>query len=478
MDKRQLVIVSSSAQKFSKIANKAEENGLDFSIHGSIDEVIKLDVNLVIIDTNIGNKEVIRTIKKLKNEFLKVKLGIIICTDKENIMNLKEYIEIGADDYILKPFSFDEIDLRISNQIKLMKAQTNSKIKDIQFDALLNNTPFMAWFKDKDSNYIKVNNEFMEHSGKTMNQIKGNGDHYVWSGMIGDRCRQFDLEVMNKRTQVVFDEIIPGEKGFKQFNMYKAPVINEFDEVIGIIGIARDITDLKNKDAKLQMLMDNLPFPVWLTDINAKYVNGNKKFADYFSVSMDKLIGRIPHEFFGEDIVKDIYSQNKEVMEAKETRKFESDIKINNEIRSVEIYKTPVLDIGNEVIGITSALIDITDIKEAQRKIKKQAFTDALTQISNRTALYDYMKNESDYSNIGMMLVDIDNFKDINDYYGHNFGDKVIVHVANELKKICNDAFICRFGGDEFLAVFKGVENENIICDKAEKILEKIHMYK
>ncbi|ACD53981.1 diguanylate cyclase [Clostridium botulinum] len=478
MDKRQLVIVSSSAQKFSKIANKAEENGLDFSIHGSIDEVIKLDVNLVIIDTNIGNKEVIRTIKKLKNEFLKVKLGIIICTDKENIMNLKEYIEIGADDYILKPFSFDEIDLRISNQIKLMKAQTNSKIKDIQFDALLNNTPFMAWFKDKDSNYIKVNNEFMEHSGKTMNQIKGNGDHYVWSGMVGDRCRQFDLEVMNKRTQVVFDEIIPGEKGFKQFNMYKAPVINEFDEVIGTIGIARDITDLKNKDAKLQMLMDNLPFPVWLTDINAKYVNGNKKFADYFSVSMDKLIGRIPHEFFGEDIVKDIYSQNKEVMEAKETRKFESDIKINNEIRSVEIYKTPVLDIGNEVIGITSALIDITDIKEAQRKIKKQAFTDALTQISNRTALYDYMKNESDYSNIGMMLVDIDNFKDINDYYGHNFGDKVIVHVANELKKICNDAFICRFGGDEFLAVFKGVENENIICDKAEKILEKIHMYK
>lgn len=178
-----------------------------------------------------------------------------------------------------------------------MKAQINSKIKDIQFDALLNNTPFMAWFKDKDSNYIKVNNEFMEHCGKTMKQIKGKGDQYVWSGMIGDRCRQFDLEVMNKRTQVVFDEIIPGEKGFKQFNMYKAPVINEFDEIIGTIGIARDITDLKNKDAKLQMLMDNLPFPVWLTDINAKYVNGNKKFSDYFNVSMNELIGRIPHEF-------------------------------------------------------------------------------------------------------------------------------------------------------------------------------------
>ncbi|MGN2371631.1 response regulator [Clostridium cagae] len=173
MDKTQLFIVSSNAKNFLQISNKAEENGLNFSINESIDDVIKLDVNLVIIDTNIGNKEVIRTIKKLKNEFLKVKLGIIICIDKENIENLKEYMEIGADDYILKPFSFEEIDLRISNQIKLMKAQINSKIKDIQFDALLNNTPFMAWFKDKDSNYIKVNNEFMEHCGKTMKQIKG-----------------------------------------------------------------------------------------------------------------------------------------------------------------------------------------------------------------------------------------------------------------------------------------------------------------
>ncbi|WP_252230614.1 EAL domain-containing protein [Clostridium sp. ZBS15] len=478
MDKRQLVIISSNAKKFLEVYNKAKNNKFVFSIYESIDEVIKLDENLIIIDTNVGNEEVIRTIKKLKNEFLKVKLGIIICIDKENIESLKEYIKIGADDYILKPFSFEEIDLRISNQIKLMKAETNSKIKDIQFDALLNNTPFMAWFKDKDSNYIKVNNEFMEHSGKTMKQIKGKGDHYVWSGMVGDRCRQFDLEVMNKRTQVVFDEIIPGEKGFKQFNMYKAPVLNEFDEVIGTIGIARDVTDLKNKDAKLQILMNNLSFPVWLTDTKARYVNGNNKFSDYFNVNMDELIGKVPHEFFGEDVVENIHDENNEVMESKETRRFESDIKIKGEIRNVEIYKTPVFDIGNKVIGITSALIDITEIKEAQRKIKKQAFTDALTQISNRTALYDYMKDENDYSKIGMMLIDIDNFKDINDYYGHNFGDKVIVHVANELKEICNDAFICRFGGDEFLIVFKDVENEDVISNQAEKILEKIRLYK
>ncbi|AOR23366.1 EAL domain-containing protein [Clostridium taeniosporum] len=478
MDKRQLVVISNNAETFLKIFDKAKENGFKISFCKNVNEVIKLNKNIIIIDTIIGDEEVIRSIKKLKSEFLKVKLGIIICTDKENIENLKKYVEKGADDYILKPFTTGELELRLTNQIKLMRAEKNSKMKDIQFNALLNNTPFMAWFKDKDSNYIKVNNEFMEHSGKTMEEIKGKGDHYVWSGMVGDRCREFDLEVMNKRTQVVFDEIITGKKGIKQFDMYKAPVLDEFNEVIGTIGIARDITDLKNKDAKLQILMDNLPFPVWLTDTEARYVNGNKKFLDYFNLDMDKLIGNFPNEFFEEDTVTSIYMENNEIMKSKKTKKFESTIKVNGEIRYIEIYKTPVLDIGNEVIGITCALIDITEFKEAQKKIKKQAFTDELTKIFNRRALYDYMKGKHDYRKIGMMLIDIDDFKNINDYYGHNFGDKVIIYVANELKKICKDAFICRFGGDEFLVVFKDVKDEEIICKKAKKILEKIHIFK
>ncbi|MBW6410090.1 EAL domain-containing protein [Clostridium weizhouense] len=478
MNKRQIVIISSSEEYFFKLPDRFINKGYKLKIHKDINEIIEADINLIIIDINIGHKECINSIRKIKSQFLKVKLGIIVCLNKDNIQYLEEYIEAGANDYILKPFMLEEIKLRINNQLKLMEAEKNFKMKDIQFDALLNNTPFMAWFKDKDSNYIKVNNEFMEHSGKSMDEIKGRGDHYVWNGNVGDRCREFDLEVMNKRKQVVFDEIILGKKGFKQFNMYKAPVLDEFDDVIGTIGIARDITDLKNKDAKLQILMDNLPFPVWLSDAKGIYVNGNKKFADYFNLSIDELIGKTPGDVYKEDLVKKIYDENEKVISSRKPMKFDSIIKTNKGTRIVEIYKTPVFDIGNQVIGITCALVDLTEIKEAQKEIKKQAFTDALTEIANRRALYDYMEKEKDYSKIGMMLVDIDNFKDINDYYGHHFGDKIIIYVANELKKNCKDTFICRFGGDEFLAVFKDVEDEKIICDKAKQILEKVHLYK
>ncbi|MBU3136831.1 EAL domain-containing protein [Clostridium gasigenes] len=478
MNKKQISIISNDTKSFFKIANEFNNKDYKLMICENINNVINTDLDLLLIDTNIGYEESIYAIKKIRNNFLEGRVGIILCIDKTNIENLKEYIEVGADDYLLNPFTTEELYIRVLNQIRLMNAEKKSKMKDIQFNALLNNTPYMAWFKDKDSNYIKVNNDFIEHSGKTMEQIKGRGDHYVWDGNVGDRCREYDLEVMSKRKQVVFDEVIIGKKGYRQFNIHKAPVIDGADEVIGTIGVARDITELKNKDAKLQMLMDNLPFPVWLSDTSGVYLNGNKQFTQYFDINIDELIGQTPKRIFLESYVKEIYKKNEEVIKRREPMKFEESVKTRKGIREVEIYKTPVFDIGNEVIGITSALVDVTEIKEAEKEIKKQALTDALTQISNRRALYNYMEKETNYSKIGMMFVDIDNFKDINDCYGHHFGDEVIISVSNRLREICKDTFLCRLGGDEFLIVFKNIENVNIICDKAKEILGKAYLQK
>lgn len=476
MYRRQIVMISTGTENFFNISDEFINDQYKLIIFKSIDEISNIDIDLLLVDTSIGYEKSIDIIKNTKEKNSKFQTGIIICIDKEKIASLKEYIDIGVDDYLLMPFTYEEFFIRINNQIKLIEAKKNSRIKDIQFNALLNNTPYMAWFKDKDSNYIKVNNEFIEHSGKTMDQIYGRGDHYVWDGHIGERCREYDLEVMNKRKQVVFDEVIIGKKGYKQFNIYKAPVLDQLDEVIGTIGIARDITELKNKDARLQMLMDNLPFPVWLSDVDGRYINGNKKFLKYFNITLDELIGKTFEYFHPKHNAEDIYKKNEEVIIKREPIKVAKTIKTQEGIREVEIYKTPVFDIGNAVIGITSALIDVTDIKKAEKKIKKQALTDDLTKLSNRRALYEYM--QKGLSKYGMMIIDIDNFKDINDYYGHNFGDEVILYLTNKLKEICNDSFICRLGGDEFLVVFKNIEDEKIICDKAKKLLEEAYVEK
>lgn len=86
---------------------------------------------------------------------------------------------------------------------------------------------------------------------------------------------------------------------------------------------------------------------------------------------------------------------------------------------------------------------------EERNDLKKQVKIDTLTGVYNRRILKDI----NTFSSI--VICDIDDFKNINDNYGHHMGDKVLKIVAQVLKNNSNNEIICRYGGDEFLVVFK-----------------------
>ena len=90
-----------------------------------------------------------------------------------------------------------------------------------------------------------------------------------------------------------------------------------------------------------------------------------------------------------------------------------------------------------------------------ENKIMNESRTDELTQISNRYGLYDYYEQEEDKSNVTLALFDIDNFKNINDTYGHVVGDHILKRVAKITTEVLNDSFVCRYGGEEFVIMTK-----------------------
>ena len=87
-----------------------------------------------------------------------------------------------------------------------------------------------------------------------------------------------------------------------------------------------------------------------------------------------------------------------------------------------------------------------------EKKIMNESRTDELTQINNRYALYDYFA-VIDKKDKVLALTDIDNFKSINDTYGHVFGDYVLKHLAEIATKVLPDDFVSRYGGEEFVIV-------------------------
>lgn len=108
---------------------------------------------------------------------------------------------------------------------------------------------------------------------------------------------------------------------------------------------------------------------------------------------------------------------------------------------------------------------DIHNKKVYEEKINKMAFSDNLTGLANRAK---FVKNVNDLIKRGnqctLAIVDLDNFKNINDSFGHSIGDKFLIEVAEKLKKCINDNdILARFGGDEFLILINGIiEKDNI----------------
>lgn len=96
--------------------------------------------------------------------------------------------------------------------------------------------------------------------------------------------------------------------------------------------------------------------------------------------------------------------------------------------------------------------------------------TDELTQINNRYSLYDYFDQEKDKSNLSLAIFDIDDFKNINDGYGHVTGDYVLKTVAEIINNQLSDSFVCRYGGEEFVVVM----NKNVAYKKLEEIRKTI----
>ena len=87
-----------------------------------------------------------------------------------------------------------------------------------------------------------------------------------------------------------------------------------------------------------------------------------------------------------------------------------------------------------------------------ENKITNESRTDELTQIANRYGLYDYFNQEEHKESKVLALFDIDDFKLINDEYGHAAGDYILKRVA-ELSAALPGSFVCRYGGEEFVAV-------------------------
>ncbi len=138
----------------------------------------------------------------------------------------------------------------------------------------------------------------------------------------------------------------------------------------------------------------------------------------------------------------------------------------------------PLFDKQGVFTGYRGTVRDVTALRRARLRIENLAFHDDLTGLPNRRHLNNELRRIGDDAGrdgnkIGMMLLDIDHFKDINDTLGHTLGDKLLIEVARRLKQnISRHDLLARIGGDEFAIVAVSQWEKERLGAMAERIIK------
>lgn len=137
-----------------------------------------------------------------------------------------------------------------------------------------------------------------------------------------------------------------------------------------------------------------------------------------------------------------------------------------------------VADEQNEKVLIVGVLDDITMEKEKEIRLRDQAGRDSLTKVYNRGAGYEEIKKILDKKGCAVsafMIIDLDNFKEINDTMGHMVGDRVLIDVVQIIKNhVYQKDIVCRLGGDEFVVFLVNIP-PSIIESNVAKLLDKLN---
>ncbi len=253
----------------------------------------------------------------------------------------------------------------------------------------------------------------------------------------------------------------------------------------------------------LQTLTDNLPDMLWIKDMDGRFLFANKAICNNLLMAKDtnEPIGK--NDVFFALREREKHPENKhwhtfgelcfdsDEVTAKNNKpmRFEEYGNVRGKLLYLEVHKAPFYDKEGNILGVVGSGRDITDmvlmkkqLEEQKGILQYQANHDNLTNLPNRQLFHDRLKHALEKSQrsgkiVALFFIDLDHFKDINDVYGHDTGDKALQKIAKRLQGIIRKAdTLSRLGGDEFTLVIEGIEGVASLSILANKILDTINI--
>ncbi len=283
---------------------------------------------------------------------------------------------------------------------------------------------------------------------------------------------------------------------------------NEKGEVEEVFNVSLDITERKAKETELSELKKQ--FETQLTKQTKELTERERMFRSVVEVVQDyaifhldphgrvtswnegigKILGYTAEEVIG--LPMSVFFTAKEQKEKAPEKEMEEALEKGTVMHDgIRVRKdgttffaiattTAIFDENGKLEGFSKIMRDVTELKEAEETIRYHAMHDTLTGLANRKALDDHFNLSKSMAvrhgnKIGLIFLDLDRFKTINDTLGHGVGDMVLKEVALRLKNAVRKVdIVARLGGDEFILLINEVKSAQNIARVADKILDSL----
>jgi diguanylate cyclase (GGDEF)-like protein/PAS domain S-box-containing protein len=237
-------------------------------------------------------------------------------------------------------------------------------------------------------------------------------------------------------------------------------VRNERNEITNFVAVKEDITAKVRDQEQLRLQSTALSAAansIFITDRHGRVIWANRAFCELSGFHLDELIGQTPRILKSGKHGQDFYEELWQTILARRVWSGEViERKKNGDLFTVHQTITPLADSEGQITHFIAVHEDITARKDAELRIERMAYHDALTGLWNRTELQNRLQQAVDRagrssSMLALHFIDLDRFKVVNDTLGHDVGDSLLKAVAERLQGCLRASdTAARIGGDEF----------------------------
>ena len=374
------------------------------------------------------------------------------------------------------------------HEIKLAQAEIEDKERQLR--AVIDSIPTPMCYVDADTRYRYVNDAFIDYIGLAAERIVGETVRTVLGEERWELMEPY-LERVRQGESLAVERLVKFANGKGRWMTVRLTPRIVHGEYLGYYATTSDIHEQKVVEEKLRRAhtimsahFDNTPLAVIEWDTDLRIVRWSGQADSIFGWSAADMLGRT---FSGWRHVyeEDEPMASRMILDLVEGHSRHATLRHRNYRKDgsviwVEWHNSALHDANGRVISILSLAQDVSSRIQAEERLQYMATHDGLTGLPNSVLLHDRLESALSRARrakrrVGVMFLDLDHFKDVNDTLGHRVGDGLLKELSRRIRGALRESdLLARISGDEFVVVLEDLSDQGAPERVARMILEEV----